>query len=134
MEKTKTTKEITLIKKIERTEKLFKAFERARNIVELEDYLHTHVARFRCSELHDSQVNAFYQGVDEVIVRCINVALELDNYYETFGTLKVESGFITDRLYECVNDSGDFYIFLGRLNNIVDEINKAEIVIEELEV
>lgn len=122
------------IKKIERTDKLFEAFERARNIVELEDYLYTHVARFRCSELHDSQVNAFYQGFDDVVVKCINTALDLDDYVETFGSLKIESGFITDRLFECVNNSGEFYVFLERINSIVDEINKAGVVIEELEV
>lgn len=117
-------------KKVEKSKKLLEEFEQARNFVKLENYLYDHVARFRVGSMDDAEVNSFYKCFDMLVSDLINMVLEVENYVETFGNLRIASGFVTDTLYACVQDSEDFYIFLGRINNIIDELNDAGIVLE----
>jgi hypothetical protein len=119
--------------KIYNTEKLKELHNHALELQRLGDYFNSTLRRFHASDFSDSGVRAFDKCVDLSVVACVGEALGLENYVETFGSLRVGEGFIVDLLFELVYRQLEFDTFMYELTRLVSAIKDAGIVLVEVE-
>ena len=117
--------------KIYNTDKLKELHNHALELQQLGDYLADNVTRFHLGSFSDKGVIAFDQCVDLSVSACLNEALALENYVETFGSLRVEEGFIVDLLFELVYKQFEFSTFLFELKRLAVAIDAEGIELVE---
>jgi hypothetical protein len=118
--------------KIYNTDKLRQLHSHALELQRLGDYLADNVTRFHIGSFSDRGVVAFDQSVDDSVRACIGEALRLENYVETFGSLRVAEGFIVDLLFELVYNQYEFDAFMFELKRLAVAIDAAGIELVEV--
>ena len=118
--------------KLNKSEKFKTLAVHSIELSKLGDYLSDILVRFNGCD--DKGVLAFYKGLDNSIRACINEVLELDDYVETFDNLKVDRGFIVDRLFECFYLTTSLEDVETKLTCLVDEMNEQGVEILEVEI